>query len=339
MTQMVQQHNDLSDAFQNQVQLMTSFAGTVDHRLKDVVNGIANNHLLIAEMVKKWDRSYSIIDKVLSTTTSMLILEIRAYTKVHMRIQKLSQGVNGLLTYKLSPNLIDPKTLNYTLYTISATLTQKFPQFHIATFDHHYYYYKTKNIIFVHNGNNLFVTLSISITSGSKLFNVYQIISLPAPLDQSTNHATQLTNFPPFFAIDQSRNTFIEINTIQKETHVGDHKWHCPQFLPQKVVSDVSCISAIFAQNTQVVPQVCDFTFIASGLRVTSMELANGQIIISNVEQIQLACPNDEIKVEKGCKLCFMKIPCLCSIHAGSFFFSQISELSKWFIYFKGLSS
>ena len=119
---------------------MTSFAGTVDHRFNDVVNGIANNHLLIAEMVKKWDRSYSIIDKVLSTTTSMLIQEIRAYTKVHMRIQKLSQGVNGLLTYKLAPNLIDPKTLNYTLYTISATLTQKFPQFHIATFDHHYYY-------------------------------------------------------------------------------------------------------------------------------------------------------------------------------------------------------
>ena len=97
--------------------------------------------------------------------------------------------------------MIDPKTLNYTLYTISATLTQKFTQFHIATFDHHYYY-KTKNIVFAHNGNNLFVTLSISITSGSKLFNVYQIISLPAPLNQSTNHATQLTNFPPFFAID-----------------------------------------------------------------------------------------------------------------------------------------
>ena len=252
MIQMVQQQNDLSDAFQNQIQLMTSFAGTVDHRFNDAVNGIANNHLLIAEMVKKWDTSYSITDKVLSTTTSMLIQEIRAYTKVHMRILKLSQGVNGLLTYKLSPNLIDPKTLNYTLYTISAT--QKFPQFHIATFDHHYYY-KTTNIVFAHNGNNLFATLSIPITSGSKLFNVYQIISLPAPLNQSTNNATQLTNFPPYFAIDQTRNTFLEINTIQKETCVGDHKWHCPQFLPQKAVSDVSCISAIFAQNTQVVPK------------------------------------------------------------------------------------
>ena len=187
-------------------------------------------------------------------------------------------------------------------------MTQKFPQFHIATFDHHYYY-KTKSIVFARNGNNLFVTLSIPITSGSKLFNVCHIISLPAPLNQSTNHATQLTNFPPFFAIDQSRNTFIEINTIQKETCVGDHKWHCPQFLPQKAVSDVSCISAIFAQNTQVVPKVCDFTFIASGPRVTSMELDNGQIIISSVKQIHLACPNDEIKVEKGCKLCLMKIP------------------------------
>ena len=214
--------------------------------------------------------------------------------------------------------MIDPKTLNYTLYIISATLTQKLSKFHIATFDHHHYY-KMKNIVFACNGNNLFVTLSIPITSGSKLFNVDT--SLSAPLNQSTNHATQLTNFPPFFAIDQSRNTSIEINTIQKETCVGDHKWHCSQFLPQKAVSDVSCISAIFAQNTQVVPQVCDFTFIASGLGVTSMELDNGQIIISNVEQIHLACPNDEIKVGKGCKLCLMKIPCLCSIHAGSFFF------------------
>ena len=141
----------------------------------------------------------------------------------------------------------------------------------------------------MHNGKNLFVTLSIPITSGSKLFNVYQIISLPAPLNQSTNHATQLTNFPPYFAIDQSRNTFIEINTIQKETCVGGHKWHCTQFLSQKTVSDVSCVSAIFAQNTQVVPQVCDFTFIASGLRVISVELDNGQIIMSNVEQIHLA--------------------------------------------------
>ena len=108
-----------------------------------------------------------------------------------------------------------------------------------------------------------------------------------------------MSNFPPYFAIDQTRNTFIEINTIQKETCVGDPKWHCLQFLPQKAVSDVSCISAIFAQNTQVVPQVCDFTFIASGLRVTSIELDNGQTITSNVEQIHLACPNDEIKVER----------------------------------------
>ena len=53
MIQMVQQHSDLSYAFQNQVQLMASFAGTVDHRFHDAVNGIANNHLLIAEMVKK----------------------------------------------------------------------------------------------------------------------------------------------------------------------------------------------------------------------------------------------------------------------------------------------
>ena len=103
MIQMVQQHNDLSDAFQNQVQLMTLFAGTVDQRFNHAVNSIANNHLLIAEMVMKWDRSDSIIDKVLSTTTIILIQEIRAYTKVHMRIQKLSQGVNSLLTYKLSP--------------------------------------------------------------------------------------------------------------------------------------------------------------------------------------------------------------------------------------------
>ena len=51
------------------------------------------------------------------------------------------------------------------------------------------------------------------------------------------------------------------------------------------------------------------------------MKLDNGQIIISNVEQTHLACPNDEIKVEKGCKLCLMKVSCLCSIHAGSFFF------------------
>ena len=129
--------------------------------------------------------------------------------------------------------MIDPKTLNYILYTISATLAHKFPQFHIVTFDHHHYY-KTKNIVFAHNGNNLFVTLSVPITSGSKLVYVYQTISLPAPLNQSTNHATQLTNFPPHFAIDQTRNPFIEINTIQKETCVGDHKWHCPQFLPKK---------------------------------------------------------------------------------------------------------
>ena len=68
---------------------MASFAGTVDHRFNDTVNGIANNHLLIVEMVRKWDRSYSIIDKVLSPTTSMLIQEKSAYTKIHMRIQKL----------------------------------------------------------------------------------------------------------------------------------------------------------------------------------------------------------------------------------------------------------
>ena len=46
MIQMVQQYNDLSDAFQNQVQLMTSFAGTVDHRFNEAVNGIANNIII-----------------------------------------------------------------------------------------------------------------------------------------------------------------------------------------------------------------------------------------------------------------------------------------------------
>ena len=192
------------------------------------------------------------LNSMLTLTTSILIQQITSFTKIHLRIDTLSKGVHGLLNFKLSPTLIEPELLNNTLCSILATLTSDYPEFHIATFDHGCCY-ETKNVIYTRHNHDLFVTLLVPVTSGSKLYDVYQVITLASPLNQSTNHATQLTNVPPYPTVDQSRNTFTEIAFIQRHTCVGEYRWLCSQFLPQKSVSDKSCISAIFGQDTKAV--------------------------------------------------------------------------------------
>ncbi len=314
----------LSHEFQEHVKLMTSFMTSTDDRINEAMIGISDNHNVINSLISDLQQTQNGVNFVLSGALSALMKEMLLHAKVDSGIANLIEGVHQLVRHKLSPNLIPLTMLNETINKIDRKLITRYKgQFRISTRSPEFYY-NTKNIVYARQNNSLYVTVGFPITSTDSKFDVYQVRTFPTPLNQSSNHATKLSEHAHYFAVDQNGDFFIEISDNQKDSCFADHHWHCPSVLPQKSIADPTCLSALFFQQTTDIMKLCDFSLIPNGVKPNAIEIQNGEILVTEAPSVTLVCTKGqqtEVKKLPGCKHCIIQIQCLCSVTVGPFYF------------------
>ncbi|XP_076452713.1 uncharacterized protein LOC143288249 [Babylonia areolata] len=159
----------------------------------------------------------------------------------------------------------------------------------------------------------------VPIASTTTRFDLYQVMTFPVPFNASSSHATLVTNLPDFVAVPTDQHYIIELTTSQMLLCHGTHNKFCPDKFPHHAISDQSCASAMIRKTD--VRRHCKFDFVEAAIVPSIIELDEGTLLLTNISDIILTCHN-EVTRKPGCSFCVMKLPCFCSVLAGSFSFS-----------------
>lgn len=222
------------------------------------------------------------------------------------------QAVSQLVEGKLSPELISKQALRTSMHEISNILTKEYTNFYLTMRDPEYYY-KHGKFVFGRFFNTIYLTLKFPISHEKFPLQLNQVISMPVPVNESSNHATHLLDLPEFIAITSHQQYYI---TLEKADIASchDHQVHLCNFNKALIpVTQQSCIISLFANDKQMVNKLCDFRFRENLLNPTAIELSASSTLIYNTFNLVVDCPNNKTVIH-GCSMCVVQLPCRCSI-------------------------
>lgn len=246
-------------ALQRNGKHVSSFIQTTTNRLDNAFKAINDNHLMVTKLYSNLKKSISDLTSVTSFVTSVLTDQITISTDYFSSLEELRHSIIRLIENQLSPHLIPPHTLVNTLTDIEGMLKSTHHSFRIATTDYKYYY-SQPNFLFARDSNNIYITIKIPLTHVDSPFDLYDVISLPVPVDNSTTHATQLLELPDLLGVTRNRNYFIELSQqlFQSCSKFGNE--HFCSFQPTlRSAIHPSCLFSIFRNDKILTPNLCNF--------------------------------------------------------------------------------
>jgi hypothetical protein len=312
---MTQDTAKLAKAFEYQTSNLSSFMTNTDKRISNLVQGIKTNNNLIVLISSNVRHSVEELSKTWATLIQVFASEIHTKFVIQKFLDDTLIGIHDLLNNQLSPYLVPATSLLKTLQNISQELQQHYPLFHISN-THPAYYYRAHSVIYNRHNNSLFISIRIPLTSSSPLFDIYQIITFPIPINHTSDHATIIKDLPHYLAISSDHTKFLEFSLSYLQSCVGTRVLHCPMFLPEKLVENPSCAVALFLNDKSLIQNVCIFHFIEHGIFLFGLEISPGNILLSNVSTIVMSCPAKPLETKTGCTMCTVILPCHCTMQA-----------------------
>ena len=162
--------------------------------------------------------------------------------------------------------------------------------------------------------NSVFITLKLPISHEKEPLQLYEIISLPVPVNESSTHATQLLNLPNYLAITSHQQFYLTLDKVDIATCHKHHLYLCNFNKAFKPVTEKSCVISLFANDKDNINTICDFRFLTDHLSPTAMEVSDETALIYNSKMsLSLVCPNNKTIIQ-GCNFCLIQLPCRCSI-------------------------
>lgn len=219
-----QNYEHFQNTFEQHNEGLASFMATADERITNAVKGIRNNHDMLLNISQELFESINTYTYLWANISSILIQHVKYAQTIEYQTLQLAMGVQEALQGKLSPFLVPVKILNASLDQISHNLKIYYPDFHLAN-SHVDYYYNTLNVEIDRVHNILMIRLSIPITSSHEVYKIYEVMSFPVPINESSNHASHLLDHEPYFATTQ--NHFIEISELMFRQCKGTDFKHC----------------------------------------------------------------------------------------------------------------
>ena len=186
----VEQHeNDLS-----------SFMKATDERMNNIVKGLEENHLAIEHIQTQLFESFDNLEKSFSIMSVFISKQITKSRQLETLFNELLEGIYDLIDGKVSPHLINFQTMSDTLNNIQNILDRKFPGFHLVYTDPALIYHYA-SAIYARKNNTLYVSVKFPISPFAKPLMLYKINSFPVPVNDTSNHATQILNLPSYIAV------------------------------------------------------------------------------------------------------------------------------------------
>ncbi|XP_062595131.1 uncharacterized protein LOC134256510 [Saccostrea cucullata] len=127
---------------------------------------------------------------------------------------------------------------------------------------------------------------------------------------------------PDYLAMSGRHDQFAIINQKQLSKCAKTHAaLMCNFNIPLIPTTVPNCITALFFNNKKQIKNLCNFRFIPNLLESNLIELTPTSVLLYNVKNINVDCPNYQ-KVSQGCTFCIFDLPCQCSISTESMIFT-----------------
>lgn len=315
MQAMITKTNQVVHAFQGQSGQLNSFMTTQDKRIENIMNSLEETNSFVHKVTTYYNASIHTLEDQVQTMFYLLAKEVQINENLKARIAELKLAIYTLLHNQLPSSLIPPPMLLETLKNISITVANEDPLFEISNWNIDYYY-KTSNILLARFNYSLFVTLKVPLSSSNIPFDVYETLVFPVPLNHTTDHTTEIRNFPKYFAISPDQQYYSHIAPATFEHCYGQFRKHCPTRFAQTLLSDFSCASAMFLDQQEQIKQLCIFDFVQNGAQTSMRELEPGKVLLTNITEIILTCQGKIVSKSQGCMFCILDIPCKCAVRA-----------------------
>lgn len=301
---------------------LASYIKTSDERMSNIIKGVEANEYAIENIQTQFKNSLGNIEKVFTTTSIFIAEHIEKSRQIEKRFNEILDGVLDLVKGKLSIHLIPIKTLSKTVNDIQQILNNKFSGFNLVFTDINEIYQNVQTI-YARKGSKLYVALKFPIFPFQKPLTLFKVHSFPVPVNDSTNHATQLMDLSEFLAITYDKqfyttfnqNDLINCKTTGSQLHCKMNKVLTPR-------TTRSCIFSVFQNDKTMVKQSCDFRFIVNNINPNIIVLSKTSIIVYKLETLHLQC-NSSTRMVTGCNFCTISVPCQCSVTAKDIYLPQ----------------
>lgn len=311
------QDKEVKSAFHALDSHMQSAMFAIDSRITNSFKAIEENHQALTEMNEQTSR-------VLQTVMQGILLAARISrheqlaNNVLRHIEEIYQGVQNLVQGKLSPALLPPELITEAINNTEQTLAEHFPQFRLL-FKNPHHFYSMSHFAFARIGLRLYVTIQFPISATQNFASMYRITTFPVPINSSSNHATQLINFPPHIIISANGDRYNTATEKDIAQCIGSNPKLCQVPLPMLTKTRASCPAALFFRDKERIHETCDFRLLPNGLEASLKPLQLGQILITRIQNITIHCPENTYR-RKGCQFCTINLQCGCGISGSGIF-------------------
>lgn len=311
----------MSNTLQRHGAHFSSFMSYVDNRTSNLMKGIKENHEQIGSFITFYNARLTNLQYAILNFSTLLTNQVHEAALIRSNLGEFYNSMQSLVHGKLTPLLLPRRILVHTLKTIQSLLTNSYNNFYLSHSDPNYFY-TNADFFYIRKHSSIFVTVKFPISSFNMPLTLYKITSLPVPVNNNTNHATQLLNLPNYIAFTNNREHYVHFSDLDLTRCSQSGPFACSFNKVLKPISSNDCALALYNNNKLQVKKLCDFKFIPNFIKSNLIELSDTSILAYNVRNLEIHCPNEQNAV-KNCTFCIINLSCKCSVSADNLFFAE----------------
>lgn len=184
---------------------ISSFMKVMDERTTNLLTGIQTNYEQITKLSLLFNSTYSQFEQTFANISTLLADQVHKSSSLIDTLANFQNAIENLVQGQLSPFLLPESILEHTIRQIEHKLAKEYNKFYLIH-NHQAQFYKEADFIYARHGSSLYLTVRFPISSHEKPLTLYQILSLPVPINSTSNHSSQLLDMPDYLALSNHRD-------------------------------------------------------------------------------------------------------------------------------------
>ncbi len=300
-------------------QHLSSFMKLVDTRFHNALNAVKINHNAIENLSLTLGQDLQSFRTTFLSLTALLTDQIQQASTVEHQLTQLKTGITQLIQGKLSSFLISPHILQQTIHHLSMLLSDNYPGFTLIHTQPTYYYSEAK-VLFTRTHSHIYIAVKFPLSSTPQPLQVYQVLALPIPINDTSNHSTMLLDLPSHFAVSHDKLHYTSFHSSILSQCTGQLRLHCPFRIPLTPVTVPSCLHSLFQDKRADIKQHCDYRYLTQPKPPQLISLDSAHVLVYRIPFLTLTCP-DTHRMIAGCTFCLLKPPCFCTLSTEDLFY------------------
>ena len=244
------------------------------------------------------------------------------------------QGLNLLVSGRLSTWLVPPTLLNQTLNNASNHLMATDPIFTLAHPEVKFYYTDSKIAHFSYK-ECLVILLQVPLVrTNTQKFKIFQTQVVPVPVENTHNSTstfgyTKVLNVPSYFAINTAHQ-IIQIDSLTYTScrEVLQRQYICPGRLLVEETTAWPCVKGIFLRNPNKIKKNCQITYLGKDYKPERKILkgSNHSLVLSGFPsslRLKLLCDSFRHDIVQHSFLTRIFLKCGCCLIGSDFYLTQ----------------